>query len=98
MLRFSFQMPLTFHSKIISRQEAQYGPANQPTPPGLVSLLTPPGLRSQTNQAGQGNHTNQHGLVSLVSLDSLDSLQLLGGLDLHHKPALMVLLAKLQEH
>uniref|UniRef100_A0A9J7XTP4 Galectin n=1 Tax=Cyprinus carpio carpio TaxID=630221 RepID=A0A9J7XTP4_CYPCA len=31
-----FQMPLTSHSKIISRQEAQYGPANQPTPPGLT--------------------------------------------------------------
>ncbi|RXN19251.1 galectin-3-like isoform X2 [Labeo rohita] len=83
-------MPLTSHSQITSRQEAPYGPANQPpvllsllTPPGLVSPLTPHGPVSQTNRSGQGNHTNQHGL------GSLSSLQLLGGLDLHHKLVLM---------
>lgn len=86
-------MPLMLHSRTTSRQEAQCGPVNQPTPPGPVSLLTPPGPGSQTNLHGQGNHTS-HGLDSL---DSLDSRLLLGGLDLHHKPALMVLLDKLQE-
>ncbi|ROJ78803.1 Galectin-3 [Anabarilius grahami] len=79
-------MPSIFHSKTTSKQEAQYGLANQPTPPGPASLLTPPGLGSQTNLPGLGNQINQHGLDSL---DSPGSLQLLGGLHLHHKQALM---------
>ncbi len=94
-------MPLTSHSKIISRQKVQYGPANQSTPPGLVSQTNQAGLRSLTNQHGLDSQTNQAGLRSLTNqhgLDSLGSLQLLGGLDLHHKPALMLLLAKLQQH
>lgn len=81
-------MPLMLlYSRTTSRQEAQCGPANQPTPSGLVSLLTPPGPGSQINLHGQDNQTSN-------GLDSLDNRLLLGGLDLHHKPALMVLLDK----
>lgn len=108
MFCFSFQMPSIFHREATSRQETQYGLANQPTPPGrasllippclanqpilagLDSLLTPSGLANQPTLPGLGSQTNQHGL------DSPGSLQLLGGLDLHHKLALMVLLIKFQ--
>jgi len=98
MFCFSFQMPSTFHSKATSRQEAQYGLANQPTPSGPASLLTPlgldslltlPGLVNQPTLPGLGSQANQHGL------DSPGSLQLLAGLHLYHKLALMVLLIKL---